>query len=274
MARRKVFGPKLPPAMAKARRAAAKKSAPKTKTAQVALIKSVIARENETKFRSELVSDRVTHNSQIGFADIINCLPKLVQDQGEGAIYERLGRKIKPVKHQFQIEVAMSDVSRSNNIIVHMWILKNRQVNDFARLDSTNTPTSRLLMLGSSAQYQSYNGYAQDAMLPINTSQFVQLYHKKFFLGKNTGVLQDSTTAGNQPTFAVGNLVRKFVFNLKTPAMLTYEQDNNSPRTIYYPSNYAPFCVVGYQHVSNGDPDYTNQDIIVTARANLFFDDA
>ena len=182
MARRKVFGPKLPPAMAKARRAAAKKSAPKTKTAQVALIKSVIARENETKFRSELVSDRVTHNSQIGFADIINCLPKLVQDQGEGAIYERLGRKIKPVKHQFQIEVAMSDVSRSNNIIVHMWILKNRQVNDFARLDSTNTPTSRLLMLGSSAQYQSYNGYAQDAMLPINTSQFVQLYHKKFFL--------------------------------------------------------------------------------------------
>jgi len=273
MARRKVFGPKLPPAMAKARRAA-KKAAPKTKTAQVALIKSVIARENETKFRSEIVSDRVTHNSQIAFADIINCLPKLVQDQGEGAIYERLGRKIKPVKHQFQVEVAMTDVTRSNNIIVHMWILKNRQVNDFARLDSTNTPLGRLLMLGSSAQYQGYNGYAQDAMLPVNTSQFVQLYHKKFFLGKNSGVLQDSTTAGNQPTFAGSSLVRKFVFNLKTPAMLTYEQDNNSPRTIYYPSNYAPFCVIGYQHVSNGDPDYANQDIIVTARANLFFDDA
>lgn len=250
------------------------KTAPKTKTAQVKLIKSVIARENETKFRSEIVSDRITHNSQIGFADIINCLPKLVQDQGEGAIYERLGRKIRPVKHQFQIEVAMTDVNRSNNIIVHLWILKNRQVNDFARLDSTNTPTSRLLMLGSSAQYQSYNGYAQDGMLPINTSQFVQLHHKKFYLGKNTGTLQDSTTSGNQPTFASGNLVKKFVFNLKTPAMLTYEQDNNSPRVIYYPSNYAPFCVVGYQHVSNGDPDYMNQDIIVTARANLFFDDA
>jgi len=271
MGRRKVFGPKLPPAMAKARRAA--KRAPKTKTAQVALIKSVIARESETKFRSEIVSDRVTHNSQIGFADIINCLPKLVQDQGEGAIYERLGRKVSVRACKFHIDVAMADVERSNNIIVHMWVLKNRQINDLARLDSTNTPLSRLLMLGSTAQYQAYNGYAQDSMLPVNSAQFTVLHHKKFFLGKNTGTLQDSTTAGNQPSFTQA-LQRRFVFNLKCPKTFTYEQDNNSPRTIYYPSNFAPFCVIGYQHVSNGDPDYVNQDITVTARANLWFDDA
>jgi len=249
------------------------KAAPKSKQATVALVKEVIARESETKFRSEIVSDRVTHNSQIGFSDLIFCLPKLVQDQGEGAIYERLGRKISVRGVKFHLDVAMVDVNRSNNIIVHVWILKNRQINDLARLDSTNTPMSRLLMLGSSAQYQAYNGYAQDSMLPVNSAQFTVLHHKKFFLGKNTGSLQDNTTAGNQPAFTQA-LCKRLVFNLPSPKTLTYEQDNNTPRTIYYPSNFAPFCVVGYQHVSNGDPDYVNQDITVTARANLWFDDA
>jgi len=250
------------------------KAAPKSKPATVALIKEVIARESETKFRSEIVADRVTSNSQIDFSDVIRCLPKLVQDQGEGAIYERLGRKISVRGVKFHLEVGMSDVTRSNNIIVHVWILKNRQVNDLARFDSTNTPLgSRLLMLGSSAQYQGYNGYAQDSMLPVNSAQFTVLHHKKFFLGKNTGVLQDSTATGNQPAYTQ-SLCKRMVFNLACPKTFTYEQDNNSPRTIYYPSNYAPFCVVGYQHVSNSDPDYTNQDITITARANLWFDDA
>lgn len=275
MARRKMYGPALPPAMAKARRAAkrAARKAPRTKTGQVALIKSVIARESETKFRSEIVSDRVTHNSQIGFADLIYCLPKLVQDQGEGAIYERLGRKVSVRKCEFAIDVGMTDVVRSNNIIVHMWILTNKAVKALNRLDSTNTPMNRLIMLGSTAQYQSYNGYAQDAMLPINSSQFAVLHHRKFFLGKNTGTLQDDTTAGNQPSFTHA-LNKRFTFKLKCPQTLVYEQDNNTPRTIYYPTNYAPFCVIGYQHVSNSDPDYANQDITVTARANLWFDDA
>lgn len=275
MARRKVYGPALPPAMKKARAAAkrALKKAPATQAATVALVKSVIARQDETKFRSELVSDRVGHNSQIGFADIINCLPKLVQDQGEGAIYERLGRKVSTRKHEFCIDVCMADVERSNNIIVHMWILTNKSVKQFNRLDATNTNLARLLMLGSTAQYQSYNGYAQDAMLPINSSQFTVLHHRKFFLGKNTGTLQDSTTAGNQPSFTHA-LNKRFTFTLKAPQTLVYEQDNNTPRTVYYPSNWAPFCVIGYQHVSNGDPDYVNQDINVTARANLWFDDA
>jgi len=251
----------------------AKKTAPKTRPAAVALIKSVIAREQETKFRSELVSDRVGHNSQIGFADIINCLPKLVQDQGEGAIYERLGRKVAVRSHQFHLDVALQDFNRSMNVIVHVWILKNRQVNDFARLDSTNTPLGRLLMLGSSAQYQAYNGYAQDSMLPVNSSQFTVLHHRSFYLGKNTGNLQDDVVSGNQPAYTQ-NLRKRLVFKLKAPKQLVYEQDNNTPRTIYYPSNYAPFCVVGYQHVSNGDPDYANLDLTVTARANLWFDDA
>lgn len=244
-----------------------------TKKAVTALVKSVIAREDETKFRSEIVSDRVTHNGQISFSDLIKCLPSLKQDQGEGAIYERVGRKVSVRGCHFHIDVGMADVTRSNNIIVHMWILVNKAVSNLSFLDNGNTGLAgNLLMLGSSGLFQGYNGYAQDAMLPVNSSRYKVLHHKTFVLGKNTGTLQDSTTAGNQPGWTT--LRRKFLFKLKAPKTLVYEQDNVTPRTVQYPSNYAPFCVIGYQHVSNSDPDYANQDITVTARANLWFDDA
>lgn len=271
--RRKVFGPALPPAMVKARRAARRAANKAKKSTTVALIKSVIARQEETKFVSDLVANRVGQNSQIGFSDLIPCLPRITQDQGTGSSYERLGRKISVRRSEFHIDIGMADVSRGNNIIVHMWILTNKQVKKYNLLSSTNTLTGGLLLAGSSSNYQAYNGYAQDSMLPINSSQFGVLHHKKFFLGKNTGTLQDSTTAGNQPAFTHA-LNKRFVFKLKCPKVWTYEQDEGVPRTEWYPNNWAPFCVIGYQHVSNTDPDYYNQDLTVTARANVHYDDA
>ena len=249
------------------------KTAPKTMKSEVALIKKVIARVTETKFNSDLVKDRIGYNSQIAFSDLIPCLPRIPQDNGNGETFLRVGRKISVQSCQFYIEVGMADVSRANNIIVHLWILTNKMVKDISLLTSANTPTSALLNAGGQSQYQAYNGYAQDSMLPINTSQYAVLAHRKFFLGKNTGTLQDSTTAGNQPSFTHA-LNKRMVFKLKCPKTLIYEQDNGSPRSVYFPSNYAPFCLLGYQHVSNTDPDYFNQDVVVTARANLYYDDA
>lgn len=272
MGRKPVYGPGNAAGKSAFKKARRQAKVPHKK-AITALVKSVIAREDETKFRSEIVADRVTSNSQIAFADLIKCLPGVFQDQGEGAIYERLGRKLTVRGCHFHIDIGMADVTRSNNIIVHLWILENRFVKNFAVLDSGNTPLAgNLLMLGSSALYQGYNGYAQDAMLPVNSANYKVLKHRSFVLGKNTGTLQDSTTSGNQPGWTT--LRKKFMFKLKAPKVFTYEQDAGTPRTIKYPSNYAPFCVVGYQHVSNTDPDYANQDITITARANLWFDDA
>jgi len=272
MGRRKQFGPALPPAMAKARRAAARKSAPKSKKAVVALVKSVIAKEQETKFRSEIIENNTPYNSQIGTGDIIRLLPKLVQDQGSGATYERIGMKISPRKLQIQADVCLTDVSRSSALVVVYWVLQSKDIKDIGNLTLLNLGNS-LLRTGDNMERQGFNGYVADSMIPVCPSRYTVLKKGSFLLGKNTGVVQDSTTGSNQPMY--GNHIKKRLsFNLKVPKSLTYDEDTNTPRTIYYPKGYAPFMVFGYYHQNQTAPDVANQDISVTLRSSLYFDDA
>jgi len=279
MGRRKVFGPALPPAMAKARSAAkraARKAAPavKTKTAQVALIKSVIANVEETKYRSELIASNVTFDSQITTPHVIRLLPRLVQDQGAGRTYERLGMKIRPQKLRVVADVCLTPVSRSSAIVVCYWVLQSKNVKQTANLLLSNgVDMNTFLRTGDSAETQLFNGFVEDASLPVNTAQFTVMKHGKFMLAKNTGTIQDSSSTGNQP-LAGQPIKHTLDFTLNTPKVFTYAQDNNVPRVEYYPNGYAPFIVFGYYHQDHTTPDSVNQDITVNLRSHLWYDDA
>jgi len=248
------------------------KSAPKTRKAQVDLIKAVVARSEETKFRSELINSAVAYNSQIQNSDIIRLLPKLVQDQGDGATYERMGTKVSPRKLKIDADISFTDVSRSGALVVHYWVLQHKNIRDTAQFSTIPIGTD-LLKTGDANELQGFNGYAQDGMLPVNDARYRVLKHGTFLLGKNTGVVQDVSTAGNQPMY--GNHIRHAMsFTLKTPKTFTYEQDSGAPRTVYYPAGYAPFMVFGYHHQNQSAPDTVNQDITVTLRSSLYYDDA
>jgi hypothetical protein len=269
MARRKVFGPALPPAMAKARRLA-RKSAPKTKTAQVALIKSVIARENETKYRSETTGS-FQSNSAITSGDIVRLLPKLIQDEGDGVAYQRLGTKVTPKKLFASCQVSFApNLNRSMAIEVHYFVLTSKSqknINSVLGLTLAN-----LLRTGDNNMYFPFDGNTDIAMLPVNTTEYNVIKRGKFKLSKNTGLLQDSTTSGNNPQG--GPVSKTFTVTIPTPAKLVYEQDNQSPRTVNYPNNFAPFIVFGYTHQDSSVPDIANTDIKVTVRPHLWYDDA
>jgi len=275
MGRRKVFGPALPPAMVKARRAAARK-VPKTKQAQVALIKSVISREIETKFRSQAPVIKVGYNGTIDNSDIISLLPRLVQQQpgSAGCIYEREGSKISPKKLNIKCMVNLTEgLSRSTNIVVCYYVLTHKSFKHFPDLATQQNIATALFKTGDSNETFGFDGQYLNSTFPINDAEYVVLKQGKFLLGKNTGAIQDSTTAGNQPVY--GNHTCKLLnFDVKCPSKLVYDQDSNSPRLVYYPNNFAPFMVMGYYHQDQSATDEVNTDITVTLRHSLFYDDA
>jgi len=249
---------------------------------QTALIKSVLARVEETKFRCELIENGTAYNSQIGTADIIRLLPKLVQGQPNTgmSIYEREGMRISPRKLKIDAEVCLTDttvplvsVDRGRAIVVCYWVLQHKNVKNINLLAANVNIGSDFLKTGDSSNTQGFNGYVEDASLPVNDAKYTVLKKGQFKLGKNPGELQDSVTIGNQ---ALGGqaINHKLSFTLKTPATFVYEQDENSPRTVYYPSGYAPFMVFGYYHQNQSAPDATFQDITVSLRSSLYFDDA
>jgi len=253
----------------KARKSPAKKGTKSTK-ATVKLIKKVIASENETKFRSETTGSQ-TSNSQITSGDIIRLLPKLEQDDGLGTAYQRLATKVTPRSLKAHCHVSFSpDLNRSMAIEVHYFVLTSKsQKNTNSILGLT---LANLLRTGDQNMYFSFDGNVDVAMLPVNDTEYNVLKRGKFKLSKNTGLLQDSTTAGNQPLG--GPVSHSFVINIPTPAKLLYEQDDQVPRQIVYPNNFAPFIVFGYTHQDTSVPDFLNQDIKVVVRPQLWYDDA
>jgi len=247
------------------------KKAPATKSQTVALVKQVIAREQETKYVSFL-SGNGDFNSTISAADIIDCLPPLLQDSGQGNAYERLGIKVSPRSLTVKCHVSIGPaVTRSSAVTVYWYLLTAKSSKNLTQLPS-NVSMSRLLRAGNSNQYVSFDGTPYAAMLPVNTSDFTVLKRGSFNLQKNTGVVQDSTAGGNQPL--VGPVSKTWSMKLDPPAKLIYEADNASPRTVYFPNNYAPFLVFGYVHQDQSVPDLVNQDIRVTTASELWYDDA
>jgi len=251
-----------------------RRSGPKAKTrkaATVKLIKQVMANEVETKFVAETTM-RTSFNSSISAGDKIRLLPKLVQDQGEGNAYERLATKVSPRKLKISCHVSLTPaLTRSTAVTVHWFVLTSRQyknINDVL----ANANMQRLLRTGNSGQYFPFDGNVDVGMLPVNNTDFTVLKRGSFNLSKNTGLVQDDTTAGNQPI--VGPVSKSWSFDLATPAKLIYEQDNNSPRVVYYPNNFAPFIVMGYTHQDGSIPDVLNADCTGIVQTQLYYDDA
>lgn len=249
--------------------------APTSKAATVALIKRVVAREEETKFCSSTIQYRVTHNSGITNGDIIYTLPKLLQDEGEGASWQRMGMKVAPRRHEVDCYVSLSDVERSGAIEVFWWVLTHKTQKSMFQLNATGgVDMTTFLKSGDSSTTIGFNGTTDLVSLPVNDAKFTVLKKGSFKLGKNTGQVQDSITVGNQPLYTA--ISKRWRINLKAPKTLVYEQDLSPPgsRTVFYPSGYAPFLVFGYVHQNQTTPDVLNQDISVTVRASLYYDDA
>lgn len=250
--------------------------AAKTKRAQVALIKSVIAKEEETKFRSQAPIIKVGYNSSITNADIISILPRMVQVQPNdpGNIFERVGRMVTPRKLNVKAMVSLNEsVDRSTAIMVFYYVLTHKSLKHYPDLATQQDISTKLFKTGDFNENYGFDGTSLNIMFPINDSEYVCLKRGKFLLGKNTGVMQNSTTAGNQPMYG-NHLCKLLDFDIKTPSKLIYDQDSNTPRTVYYPNNFAPFMVFGYIHQDQSVPDVVNQDIVVTLRQSLWYDDA
>jgi len=280
MARLPVFGPSLPPAMAKARRKArkaAKAANVKPNVVEVKqIIKNVMSQELETKFRSQAPVINVAYNSAITNADIISLLPRMVQTQPNdpGNSYERMGQKITPRKLNIKAMVNLtSSLARSTNIVVLYYVLTHKSLKHFPDLNANQNVATKLFKTGDLNETFGFDGIYLNSTFPINDSEYVCHKRGKFLLGKNTGLIQDDSTGGNQPVY--GDRTCHFLdFDVKCPAKLVYDPDSNSPRTVYYPNNFAPFIVFGYYHQDQSVADELNQDISITLRQSLYYDDA
>lgn len=237
------------------------------------IVHRAIAAGEETKFCSIPAAINSPRNSTISVVgDMLPCLPKIVQDEGKGAAYQRMGLRITPKSCTVTITASITkELDRSTAITVYWYILESKQYKNLK--DSlANGPMTSLLRTGDGGGVATFTGQPYNASLPVNGDKFRVLKRGSFNLQKNTGLVQDSTTAGNQPL--AGPLCKTWTVKLKTPKRFMYDPDENAPREVFYPNNYAPFLVFGYVHQDQDVPDLANQDLSVSVRNSVWYDDA
>lgn len=248
------------------------------KKATVALVKQVLSKEIETKFRSQAPMIVSKRNAVVTNNDLVSLIPPMDQTGAAdpGNSYERMGQKITPRKLRCSAYISLNpDISRSTQIVVYWWALTHKSIKHYPDLLPTANQdiSTKFFKTGDLNQTFGFDGIVLNATFPVNDNEYTVLKKGKFLLGKNTGTIQDDLSAGNQPVY--GNHTGRMVeFDVKTPAKLLYDQDSGSPKTVKYPNNFAPFMVVGYFHQDQTQGDELNADIAITMRTSLWYDDA
>lgn len=230
------------------------------------IVKRAINTQLENKFVTGGGLINVAFNLGIGGpSEFYSIIPPIGRGNGS---WQLLDNELKPLNINTRFTVCLSNVSRSQNLIVTLFILKHKRFRSFPALVAGSD--ARILKTGASSETQQYNGFISDADLPINTNTFTLLKKYRFSLVSNVGLSNGDVTNGNAPNML--SCVKHIVYNYKRKAALKYKPDGSL--SAIYPENDAPFWCIGYSKVDGSAPDAVQQNITVTTQCSMSYQDA
>ena len=225
---------------------------------------------------STLINDTKFNQTISSVAEIYRLIPDV--DQGEG-FDERTGNQIEPKRLTVQLALSLvtpssavtatglggNAISYPENITVHIFFLKSRQVADVANY--TAIPITELMSEGGGQNAQQFDGSFWNAQLGVNSNLFSVIKHLKINMKKGNGwssyVSYAEQSGSSVPPQlpcdgqADFNRVHRINVNIPMPKKLTYDSDFTKQ-----PSNYFPFMVAGYTR---------NEYPVTTAWANTWY---
>lgn len=235
------------------------------------LIRQVSAKttlsELETKYVTGDSISNISFNSSIDLAsEFRSLIPTLMTGNGN---WLRQGNQVTPITIRTDFYICLAPYTRTQNLVVNLWLLENRSLKNFDQLIQTSNSNVRFLKSGASSITQQYNGNLNESNLPIYNEQFKLLKHYQFQLTSNVGLSEGDTTAGNAPNIGKSESYKHIKFIYDSPKVLKYNTPGDT-----YPSNCAPFWCIGYAKVDGSSPDFVNQNIVVTTNCSMTYKDA
>ena len=249
------------------------KATPILKTA----IQKVIKRNLETKFKIDApynynsgatLEDWTQFSTAItGAGEIYSLVPKMTQGDDD---YQRVGQAIQPTRLTVKVNVALGALA-SSAVYVDIWFMTSKTVKD-PKLNA-NIVVNNLMNDGQGGNVP-YDGTSYTAMLPINTSQFTVIKHKRIYLAKPYGDPQGLYSGAGAPPASVYTLARntkQFSVRIPLPKRLTYLE-----KADYTATNAYPFMMVGFYAADQfgGTALTPTLPIYVQAQSHLSYKDA
>lgn len=204
-----------------------------------------------------------------GTGEIYGCLPIVNQGVDD---HERVGAKIKPTSCRIKLDITCKDHVDNSALdrTVHVFLLSAKSVKS---LDNyTAIPITLLMDKGDSTQ-TSFDGTTFNAQLPINRKEFTVHKHKVFRLVSGFGKAIGTTSASAGTTDSVISPAYSYArLSMKVPLPKTLIYDRASST---YPTNSAPFLVIGYTKNDNDGQSHVSMDYIsVLGQVQMYYKDS
>lgn len=282
---RKRYGPKLPPAMAKARRAAKRQNRSLTKT-QKAEVRRLVVSPAETKYVASFAQAYQTGGNVLGFGVLPNVIsggatstawsliPNLVQSTVAANASTRIGNKISNVtiRNDFQFWVNPNRAGVSTiDYMCRVYIMKAKRIKSNAQVQTL--PASALLDNGDSTSIDwtttsAVNDKA-NALYPVNKEVFTCLKMKTFRLACNQGQQSGDVNPAVAPLMPAHQQFN-FSYTHKHKSNLLYV-DTNIGTVV--PENLNLFCFAVVWDTNAYGTAAVAGNILATVRNHMYFKD-
>lgn len=216
------------------------------------IVKSIVSRQEETKTFGTIVCNAQGENAQIVLAGINNVFAPMAQGNLNG---QRNGDKVRPTGLRIKGCISYNDVGQPHVLspmVVKIFCLQWKGLKDSTG-GFANVPINQLIDAGGSIT--SWDGSAIRAMCDINKEAFQ-------VLGSRTLKISDTDVENHKVE------TKSYTMNIKCPSVLTYNNGGG------YPSNFAPFLVVGWFYETGLIPAPTDINVVHTAHSMLYYKDA
>jgi len=254
-----------------------KRSTPAPSKALTKAVTTIVKRQQETKYVSDALFNNSSSPTQLvnftGFNGPINstaemyaCIPRLTQGTGD---HQRIGNQIRPTSLRVKGIVSLqTNSTESVHASVDIYFVTSKVIKSELRYNSVLI--QKLLNLGD-GNNTDYDGTTLKAEMPINTSEFTLLKHKRIIL-KKTADSPNSYADASRPAISTTEPhSRHFDIKIPMPKTLTYQTDANTT-----PSTYYPFMVLGWNYGDNngGSSPQLAGMVNVQAQSFLYYKDA
>jgi len=203
-----------------------------------------------------------------GTAEIYAALPRVAQGVDE---HQRIGDSISPTSCVVKLDFTAPTFGNNNSIDkqIHVFLLQCTSVKDMDNFSAI--PITALLEDGNGGN-TSFDGTPHRTLYPVNRRNFQVLSHKSFRLVKGFGKTNGSS--GTDPAGLTDSAItpaasyKRLTMRVKLPKKLKYSAHGSA-----YPTNAAPFLVIGWTNNWQVDTASNIIDMYVQGRVEMRYKD-
>jgi len=239
-------------------------------------VKRIVNKKIETKYVSFYPYNKVSGNlNATNFTQAINSsneayslIPPVTIGSGD---HQRDGNVINPTSLVVKGFVSLLENNISSAFVdVDIYILRHKAIKDVAY--ETQLGNLADLLNSGDGLNVGYDGSWRHSAMPINTSTYVLVKHKKIRLYKGWGDTNTYISGASEQVasyFANGKQQQNFSFKVKMPKRLQYKNDTDSTPSMDY-----PFMVIGWNVPTNLDTTSSINVIKASATTHMYYKDA